>query len=195
MEGLPKITATEHMPQKPTYTISNLNYDLNNEEDGELCSFNLSIQDIINQKNYYRLIIRARKTFDNTSKSCIYEVSDPSFLIPINRYNSSNSFFKGKNGYFTDELFEGEEKNFYVTVNKPEGIFDHLTIEVISYSEKLYNFNLTRKEQKRDSNNMLFNSEAVFIDSNIEGGYGIFGGRSRSRRAYGPTYPDNGVEY
>ena len=37
-------------------------------------------------------------------------------------------------------------------------------------------FNVTRKEQNRDSNNFMFNNEPMFIQSNINGGYGIFGG-------------------
>ena len=136
-------------------------------------------------------------TFNEDVSSCIYEVNDPAFLIPINRYNSSNTYFKGKNGYFTDELFNGEEKSLFIKVDKPKGSYDHFYIELTSYSENLYNFNLTRREQRRDSDNFLFNSEAIFIDSNIEGGYGIFGGRSRVRNAYIPTYYPMGgfVEY
>ena len=84
-----------------------------------------------------------------------------------------------------------------IKVDKPKGSYDHFYIELTSYSENLYNFNLTRREQRRDSDNFLFNSEAIFIDSNIEGGYGVFGGRARVRNAYIPTYYPMGgwVEY
>ena len=110
---------------------------------------------------------------------------------------TSNNYYKGKKGYFSDELFEGQERNLFVTVEKPEGRYDQFYIQISSYSENLYNFNLTRKEQHRDSNNLIFNSEAIFIKSNIEDGYGIFGGRAISEKVYIPTYfPINGwIEY
>ncbi len=199
VDGYPPIQAIDKMPSKPIYEIENfeMKNDLDSEEEGELCEFNIVLNDKPNEKNYYKLTIRAINTFKSKEESCVYEVQDPSFLIPINRYNSSNTYYKGRHGYFTDELFEGEEKNLFIQVKKPEGIYDHFYISVTSYSENLYNFNLTRKEQRRDSNNFLFNSEAIFIDSNIENGYGIFGGRARSRKAYIPTYyPVNGwIDY
>ena len=50
-----------------------------------------------------------------------------------------------------------------------------------------------KKTKMRDSNNPLFVSEPIFLDSNIENGYGIFGGKSASNKAYIPTYfPNNG---
>jgi len=197
--GYPEIKSKETMPSKPEYIIEDfqLHNNIDKSEEDELCEFQLTIQDMPNQKNYYKLRVIIVNTFDEKSRSCTYEVNDPSFLIPINRHNSSDTYFKGKNGYFTDELFEGEERSLFVKVDKPQGSYDHFYIEVTSYSENLYNFNLTRKEQRRDSNNFLFNSEAIFIDSNIDGGYGIFGGRARSRRAYIPTYYPMGgwIEY
>ena len=81
----------------------------------------------------------------------------------------------------------------FITVEKPEGVYDHFYVELNSFSENLYRFNLTRKEQNRDTNNFLFNSEPIFIESNIEGGYGIFGASANSYKAYIPTYfPTNG---
>ena len=199
VDTYPTITSTETMPSKPIYSIIDFELKTNIDEssEGELCQFNIKLKDIPNQKNYYKLKIMMINTSSSKAKACTYKVDDPAFLIPINRYSSSNTYYKGKNGYFSDELFEGEEKSLFVEVEKPEGIYDHFYIEVTSYSENLYEFNLTRKEQNRDSNNFIFNSEAIFIDSNIEGGYGIFGGRARSRRAYIPTfYPTSGlIEY
>ena len=194
-EGYPSISATELMPFQPNYTISNfimLN-ELDDTLSQELCEFNLNIKDIVNQNNYYRLKIFAVNTFKNTQEACEYEVQDPAFLIPINRYSSLNNYYIGKRGYFTDELFNGEERSMFIKVSKPSGNFDHFYIEVTAYSENLYQFNLTRKEQRRDQNNVLFNSEAIFISSNINQGYGIFGGRAVTRKAYIPTYfPTNG---
>ena len=197
--GYPSIKSRETMPLKPEYIISDfeMKSSVDQEEEGKLCEFKILLKDPPDQTNYYRLKIILANNFDDRGRPCTYQVVDPSFLIPINRYNSSNTYFEGKNGYFTDELFAGEQKQFFIQVDKPKGAYNHFYIEVVSYSENLYNFNLTRKEQIRDSNNFLFNSEAIFIDSNIEEGYGVFGGRARSRRAYIPTYyPVSGwIEY
>ena len=188
--GYPSIRSVEQMPFKPVYDIMNFELKSNIDDvlEGDLCEFNIELKDQPNQKNYYRLRITLVNTSESISKSCIYEVDDPSFLIPINRYSSSNTYYRGKGGYFSDELFDGENKNLFIKVEKPEGIYDHFYIQITSYSENLFRFNLTRREQKRDSNNFIFNSEPIFIDSNIEGGYGIFGGRAKSNRAYIPTY-------
>ena len=52
---------------------------------------------------------------------------------------------------------------------------------------------IKRKEQYRDSNNLMFNNEPMFIQSNINGGYGIFGGKSIAKKAFIPTFfPTNG---
>ena len=192
----PPINAIERVPEKPIYSIAN--FELLSEIDepgaGDLCRFNIKLQDVPNEKNYYKLKIYIQNTAVNEKgKPCIYEVNDPSFLIPINRYDSSNSYYRGRYGYFTDDLFQGDEKDLYIEVEKPKGIYNQFYIEITSYSENLYNFNLTRREQNRNSDNFLFNSEAIFIQSNINNGYGIFGARATSKKLYLPTYfPING---
>tara|TARA_B110000495_G_C22971976_1_gene570533 strand:- start:419 stop:1384 length:966 start_codon:yes stop_codon:yes gene_type:complete len=199
VEGYPPIRAVDIVPSKAEYTISNFELftELDTFSSGNLCQFNISLKDLPNIDNYYILKIYIENTTTNSRKRCIYEVEDPSFLIPINRYNASNTYYEGVNGYFTDDLFDGQERNMFVKVEKPEGVYNQFYIEIITLSDNLYNFNLTRKEQKRDSDNYLFNSEAIFIDSNIEGGYGIFGARAKSQKVYIPTFfPTNGwIEY
>ena len=205
VEGFNPVTATETVPSKPNYIISDflmtgpLDSGLDSESEWEdLCEFSITIQDPPNESNYYRLKVFVEiDGANNQTKACKYKVEDPAFLIPINRYRGSNTYYNGKNGYFTDDLFDGEEKTFFVEVEKPIGLWSHFYVAIESYSENLYRFNLTRKEQKRDLNNMLFNSEPIFIESNISEGYGIFGARAISRKAYLPLFfPTNGwVDY
>ena len=205
LEGFTPISAKETIPSKPEYIISNLvmtgslDGNLSSSSNWEdLCEFSITIQDQPNQANYYRLKIYVEIDGINPqTSSCKYTVQDPAFLIPINRYQASDNYYTGKNGYFSDDLFDGEEKTFFVEVEKPQGVWSHFYVAIESYSENLYRFNLTRKEQKRDSNNMLFNSEPIFIESNIAEGYGIFGARAISRKAYLPLFfPTNGwVDY
>ena len=205
VEGFDPITAKERVPSKPDYTISDflmtglLDSSLDSDSEWEdLCEFSITIKDPPNESNYYRLKVFVEIDGpNNQTRGCKYKVEDPAFLIPINRYKASNNYYNGKNGYFTDDLFDGEEKTFFVEVEKPIGMWSHFYVAIESYSENLYRFNLTRKEQKRDLNNMLFNSEPIFIESNISEGYGIFGARAISRKAYLPLfYPTNGwVDY
>ena len=124
-------------------------------------------------------------------------MNDPSFLIEINNSYISSDQYVGRSAYFTDELFNGIEKNIFIEFDKPKGVYDHFYIELRALSKNLYEFNYTKREQSSVSNNPLFVSEPIFLDSNIENGYGVFGGKSISNKAYIPTYfPNNGwLEY
>ena len=161
--------------------------------DGELSQFNLVVNDDPNAQNFYQLKIYIVNTSGAKVRSCYYSISDPSFLNSLNNKHVSGDNYTGRNGYFTDELFNGTSKSFFIQHFKPKGVFDHFYIELRALSKDLYEFNETKKEQNRDSNNPLFVSEPVFLDLNIENGYGIFGGKSASNKAYIPTYfPNNG---
>ena len=59
----------------------------------------------------------------------------------------SGDNYTGRNGYFTDELFNGTSKSFFIQHFKPKGVFDHFYIELRALSKDLYEFNETKKEQ------------------------------------------------
>ena len=210
--GFPEIKAIEKMPTPPQYTISDFELTSVLEDNFEshllkydLCKLNITIVDNANENNYYRIRLFTGRENQNGAlkyEGCDFKSQDPIFLIePMNRYSTSDTYFEGKHGYFTDELFNGEEKTFFLEVDKPdtklEGPWQYIYVEVISYSYNFYQYAVTKKEQRRDVNNILFNSEPVFIHSNINEGYGIFGGRGISLKAYTPTtYPTMGwIEY
>ena len=209
--GFPDVNAIETMPASPQYTISDFELTGELEADFEshllkydLCKLNITIDDNANENNYYRIRLFTGRDKENgiQYKACHIKSQDPIFLIePMNRYSTSDTYFEGKNGYFTDELFNGEEKTFFLEADKPdtelEGQWQYIYVEVISYSYNFYHYSFTKKEQRRDVNSILFNSEPVFIHSNIDQGYGIFGGRGISLKAYTPTtYPTMGwIEY
>lgn len=209
--GFPDIYATETMPEAPEYIISN--FELKSELEAhfeshilkyDLCQANITIKDNGNKDNYYRLRFFVGRDINGAReyKACHFQSQDPIFLIePMNRWNTSDTYFEGKNGYFTDALFNGEDKTFFLEVDKPDteliGPWQYIYVELISYSHNYYKYGLTMKEQRRDVGSILFNSEPVFIHSNIEEGYGIFGGRGISLKEYTPTtYPIMGwIEY
>ena len=194
-DGYPNVYAIDKVPAKPSYEITDfelLGFLDKKSYDGELSQFNLVIDDDPNTENYYQLKIFIVNTSGAKKRTCSYSVSDPSFLNPLNNTDSEGSY-TGKSAYFTDELFNGTSKSFFIQHFKPEGKFDHFYIELRSLSRDLYEFNKTRREESATSNNPLFVSEPIFLHSNIENGYGIFGGRSESNKAYIPTYfPNNG---
>ncbi len=195
-DGYPTVYAVDKVPEKPSYEITNFallgNLD-KKSYDGELSQFNLVVNDDPNTQNFYQLKIYIVNTSFAKVRSCYYSVSDPSFLNSLNNNHVSGDNYNGRNGYFTDELFNGTSKSFFIQQYKPKGVFDHFYVELRALSKDLYEFNETKKDQSRDLNNPLFVSEPIFLDSNIENGYGIFGGKSASNKAYIPTYfPNNG---
>ena len=199
-DGYPNVYAIDQVPARPSYEITNFELlgKLDKKSyDGELSQFNLVVNDDPNAQNFYQLKIYIVNTSGAKLRTCYYSVSDPSFINSFNSSHVSGDNYNGKNGYFTDELFNGTSKSFFIQQYKPKGVFDHFYIELRALSKDLYEFNETKKEQNRDSDNPLFVSEPIFLDSNIENGYGIFGGKSASNKAYIPTYfPNNGwLEY
>ena len=199
-DGYPNVYALDKVPNKPSYEITNfelLGYLDKKSYDGELSQFNLVVNDDPNAQNFYQLKIYIVNTSGAKLRSCYYSVSDPSFVNTLNNKYLSGDNYTGRSGYFTDELFNGTSKIFFIQHYKPKGVFDHFYIELKALSKDLYEFNETKRELSRDSNNPLFVSEPIFLDSNVENGYGIFGGKSASNKAYIPTYfPNNGwLEY
>ncbi len=200
VDGFPNVNARDKVPSKPSYEITDFEMlgQLDKKNfDGLLSQFNLVLFDAPNEENYYQLKIYAVNTSSAKVRPCSYSVSDASFLNPLNNSFVSEYIYNGSFAYFTDELFDGESKRLFVQMNKPKGSFDHFYIELRALSKDLYRFNETRKELNSDANNPLFVSEPIFLHSNIENGYGIFGGQSKSNKAYIPTYfPNNGwLEY
>lgn len=194
-DGYPNVYAIDKVPAKPKYEITNFELigKLDKKSyDGELSQFNLVIDDDPNTENYYQLKIFIVNTSGAKERTCSFSVSDPSFLNSLNSTDSEGSY-TGRSAYFTDELFNGTSKSFFIQHFKPKGIFDHFYIELRALSRDLYEFNETRREESATSSNPLFVSEPIFLHSNIENGYGIFGGKSASNKAYIPTYfPNNG---
>ena len=50
----------------------------------------------------------------------------------------SGDNYTGRSGYFTDELFNGTSKSFFIQHYKPKGVFDHFYIELRALSKDLY---------------------------------------------------------
>ena len=135
-DGYPNVYAVDKIPAKPSYEITNfelLGYLDKKSYDGELSQFNLVVNDDPNAQNFYQLKIYIVNTSGAKVKSCYYSISDPSFLNSLNNNHVSGDNYTGRNGYFTDELFNGTSKSFFIQHFKPKGVFDHFYIELSGY--------------------------------------------------------------
>ena len=133
-DNFPEITAFETMPSETDFNISNfvMGNILDEQVEGKLCEFDITIDDEPGVNNFYKLKVFVVNTFNENGRACVYTVNDPSFLIPINNTSSNNNYFEAKNGYFTDELFDGETKTFSISVDKPSGRYEYFYIQLSS---------------------------------------------------------------
>jgi hypothetical protein len=100
--------------------------------------------------------------------------------------NNSDAGLEGEyemeEGVFTDQLFEGKEKeievDFYTYVADSVQNNPIYTYELSSVSKETYMY---IESVKKKINSSTFLTEPVKVFSNIENGFGIFGSRSTSR--------------
>ena len=119
-DGYPDVYAIDNVPAKPSYEITDfelLGYLDKKSYDGELSQFNLVVDDDPNVQNYYQLKIFIVNTSGAKVRPCEYSVTDPSFLNSLNNKHISGDNYTGRNGYFTDELFNGTSKSFFIQQN------------------------------------------------------------------------------
>ena len=117
-DGYPDIYAVDKVPAKPSFEITDFELLGNLDKksyDGELSEFNLVINDDPNEQNFYQLKIYIVNTSVSKVRSCYYSISDPSFLNSLNNNHVSGDNYTGRNGYFTDELFNGTSKSFFIS--------------------------------------------------------------------------------
>ena len=141
VDGYPSVYAVDKVPLKPSYEIMDfelLGYMDKKSYEGELSQFNLVVNDNPNEQNFYQLNIFIVNTSSTKVRSCYYSVSDSSFLNSLNNNHVSGYNYTGRNGYFTDKLFNGTAKSFFILHDKPKGEFDHFYIELRALSKELY---------------------------------------------------------
>ena len=70
------------------------------------------VNDKPNEQEFLPTQIFVVNTSSAEIKSCKYVITDDSFALPINRGQLTENNYNGKNGYFTDDLFDGSTKSF-----------------------------------------------------------------------------------
>jgi len=174
------ITASTYIPED--IMVNNIQIDT--VTDPEKIGFSFSFNDNGTQQNYYRL-----KLFSSCMKTWIdydgdtleYGYSgrmmmmsnDPSFPsdIPFEGYA-----FTGHQVVFTDDLFNGQEKNISIDV-ETEGFrysdCDTVTIQFSTFSNDTYIYYNSLGDHSEKGALGLFGGEVIPVYSNVENGLGV----------------------
>lgn len=182
--GFKTVTSENYCPQKPIITsISGV--DKRGIDGRDIRSVKLKIQDKINEKNFYGFNMNFIEYSIDTNLSTggydtNYISTYTSFLNSNHPYvdpvedESSNPFIT-----LSDNLFDGktQEITFYdnLFVNNPNNYFVN-SVNVTALSEESYKYIKSYRAYLLTEDNPF--AEPVQVFSNINNGFGIFGGKS-----------------
>ena len=174
------ITASTYIPQDIVINDVYVDTLANDESIGVSFSFN----DNGNQQNYYRL-----KMFSKCTKTWIDEYgyeeeygytghvemmsNDPSFPrgIPFDGYT-----FYGNEVIFTDDLFNGQEKNISIDVDSDGFRYsdcDTVIIKFSTFSDDTYTYYNSLGDHIDKGELGIFGGEVIPVFSNVENGLGV----------------------
>ncbi len=178
------ITASTYIPED----IIVYNIQIDTVTDPEKIGFSFSFNDNGTQQNYYRLKIFSScmkikldqdgdTLFYNTYSGRSYMMSnDPSFPgdIPFEGYT-----FMDNQVVFTDDLFNGQEKNISIDVDLSEEVeyrysdCDTVTIQFSTFSDDTYSYYNSLGDHSEKGELGLFGGEVIPVYSNVENGLGV----------------------
>ena len=176
------ITASTYIPED----IIVYNIQIDTVTDPEKIGFSFSFNDNGIQENYYRL-----KLFSSCMKTWIDEYdgdtifseyvsgrtvmmsNDPSFPrgIPFGGYT-----FMDNQVVFTDDLFNGQEKNISIDVESKGYRYsdcDTVTIQFSTFSDDTYSYYNSLGDHSEKGELGLFGGEVIPVYSNVENGLGV----------------------
>lgn len=149
----------------------------------------LRIKDPENEKNFYRLRARAGSgiDFNEPNVSGFFYVNDIFISDDIIFYNKDitepyNGWPSNFFNVFDDSLINGKDYTFTIKIRKRgiDNMQHYVCIDFESITEDLYKYFLA--ERKCQISNQSIYAEAVYVPSNINNGFGVFGGMSGERK-------------
>ena len=173
------ITASTYIPED----IIVYNIQIDTVTDPEKIGFSFSFNDNGIQENYYRLKLfsSCMKTWIDDGDTVEYGYSgrmmmmsnDPSFPsdIPFEGYT-----FTDNQVVFTDDLFNGQEKNISIDVESKGYRYsdcDTVTIQFSTFSDDTYSYYNSLGDHSEKGELGLFGGEVIPVYSNIENGLGV----------------------
>jgi hypothetical protein len=174
------ITASTYVPED----VIIYNIQIDTVTDDEKIGFSFSFNDDGIQQNSYRLKLFSSciKTWIDDGDTVEYPLpsgwmmmmsNDPSFPegIPFEGYT-----FEGSQVVFTDDLFNGQEKNISIDVES-EGFrysdCDTITIQFSTFSDDTYIYYNSLGDHSEKGELGLFGGEVIPVYSNVENGLGV----------------------
>jgi hypothetical protein len=176
------ITASTYIPED----IIVYNIQIDTVTDPEKIGFSFSFNDNGIQENYYRLKLfsSCMKTWINeydgdtifseyVSERTVMMSNDPSFPggIPFGGYT-----FIDNQVVFTDDLFNGQEKNISIDVESKGYRYsdcDTVTIQFSTFSDDTYSYYNSLGDHSEKGELGLFGGEVIPVYSNVENGLGV----------------------
>ena len=173
------ITASTYIPED----ITIFNTQVDTVTDSEKIGFSFEFNDNGSQQNYYRL-----KLFSSCFKSWINEegdtveylysghvmmmANDPSFpsSIPWDGYT-----FFGNQVVFTDDLFDGQQKNISIDIDTEfrYSDCDTIMIQFSTFSQETYDYYNSLGDHIDKGRLDIFGGEVIPVFSNVENGLGV----------------------
>lgn len=174
------ITASTYVPED----VIIYNIQIDTVTDDEKIGFSFSFNDDGIHQNSYRLKLFSSciKTWIDDGDTIEYPIpsgwmmmmsNDPSFPggIPFEGYT-----FEGSQVVFTDDLFNGQEKNISIDVES-EGFrysdCDTITIQFSTFSDDTYSYYNSLGDHSEKGELGLFGGEVIPVYSNVENGLGV----------------------
>ena len=173
------ITASTYVPED----VIVYNIQIDTVTDVEKIGFSFSFNDNGTQQNYYRLKLfsSCTKTWVNSngdtnshgySGRMVMMSNDPSFPagIPFDGYT-----FTDNQVVFTDDLFNGQEKNISIDVESEWSYSDcdTVTIQFSTFSDDTYSYYSSLGDHSEKGELGLFGGEVIPVYSNVENGLGV----------------------
>ena len=174
------ITASTYVPED----VIIYNIQIDTVTDAEKIGFSFSFIDDGIQQNSYRLKLFSSciKTWIDDGDTVEYPLpsgwmmmmsNDPSFPggIPFEGYT-----FEGSQVVFTDDLFNGQEKNISIDVESEDFRYsdcDTVTIQFSTFSDDTYSYYNSLGDHSEKGELGLFGGEVIPVYSNVENGLGV----------------------
>jgi len=187
-EGFESVKATTTVPEVVAIeevSSSNLFVDFGTENGNNNVSFTVKFTDPVGENYYeikaysYNIYEEYEYVLDSTLNEYVQGdlISIDTFrqkvYMEYNDFFSLNALNSGQSIFINDDLFEGNTTNIKISIYDIIDENGQLLVELVSHSKESYLYLSSKRQQ--DWSREDFFSEPVFVYSNVENGYGVFG--------------------
>jgi hypothetical protein len=134
----------------------------------------ITFQDVPNENNFYMLEVYAADIAPGNVYLYPMTMRSDDVTLGLDQDGYSNQIF------FSDELFDGEEKTLIIYVEDTRDYDDFIEVRMTSITEDLERYARTQNAYENNHGNPF--AQPVQVFSNVEGGFGIFAGYQVSRK-------------